>query len=740
MASDSTPSNSSRKQSYAKASVRKLAAIFFADIVGYTALMQKDEKQARTTLDKFRETLNQKATDHNGLIVNDLGDGCLCTFDSAVDAVKCAKEAQETFLQEPKIPVRIGLHSGDVFYEADNVYGDSVNIASRIESLGVAGSVLFSKRIRQHIENQSEFEIKSLGAFDFKNVNKTMEVYTLANQGLVVPKRAEMKGKVKNNSSVSKYLIGVVVLLLIIGIYAAYQLLSKNNTPKISSEMRKERIAVIPFENNTGDAELDNLGVVAADWINQGFMDMQEAEVVSNFTIRTHKASIGIMENDPQGRASFAQLTGAQNLITGSFYKEGDQLRTKLEIVDALQGKLRFAFEPIDGKESDKEELINQLREKVTGYWAARDVVDSRAIKAPKYEAYQLFLSGLKENVDANSLSEILAIDSTFYLPRLYFLGWNLGGVYGSNQEHFDFLERHSSDLSHYEQALLTFYRYAYLGKKQLAFKTLNKLRLKYPKHFVLNRMTGSFALRDLNNPELLLDIYNQFPIEDVPHQHLGIGYHFWIARTVVSLARLNKIEEIDAFLSEVEPDFEAHTQQYFRALIIQALVIKDDEKLESAYAKLKTSRMQNPFMYLFIMGRLTISNLVSESFRIRIRTDILTFIDELPENDPSRLSWRNYSAAVNADTSKINLDLPSRASIIDIEMPNNRQIFNLILAGRTHFKTGQYDMVESIIERLKKYDVGPSLRICKKCLITGRFSTLFWLVERISKLANMIW
>ena len=69
--------------------------------------------------------------------------------------------------------------------------------------------------------------------------------------------------------------------------------------------MRKERIAVIPFENNTGDAELDNLGVVAADWINQGFMDMQEAEVVSNFTIRTHKASIGIMENDPQGRASY---------------------------------------------------------------------------------------------------------------------------------------------------------------------------------------------------------------------------------------------------------------------------------------------------------------------------------------------------------------------------------------------------------------------------------------------------
>ena len=185
------------KSSPVNPSARKLTAILFADIEGYTALMQKDEKEARRILDKFKDTLNQKVAEFNGHIVNDLGDGCLCTFGSAVDAVKCAMESQQLFQSEPVSPVRMRLHSGNVFIKDGNVYGDSVNIASRIESLGVSGSVLFSKRIRQHIDNQAEFEIKEIGTFDFENVNKTMLVYALANDGLVVPAKHQLKGKVK---------------------------------------------------------------------------------------------------------------------------------------------------------------------------------------------------------------------------------------------------------------------------------------------------------------------------------------------------------------------------------------------------------------------------------------------------------------------------------------------------------------------------------------------------------------
>ncbi len=156
---------------------RKLAAILFADIVGYTALMQKDEITANQNLEKFHQTLNEKVSQHKGQIINNYGDGCVCTFDSAVDAMYCAKEVQHIFQNNPKVPVRIGLHSGDVYFKDDNVFGDSVNIASRIESLGVAGAVLFSKRIKRDITNQTDFKVQSLGEFHFKNVEKKMEIF-----------------------------------------------------------------------------------------------------------------------------------------------------------------------------------------------------------------------------------------------------------------------------------------------------------------------------------------------------------------------------------------------------------------------------------------------------------------------------------------------------------------------------------------------------------------------------------
>lgn len=185
-------------------STRRLAAILFADIVGYTSLMQSDEAKARLLLAKFRNTLNEVVSQQNGKVINYYGDGCLCTFESAVDAMSCAKVVQTIFLQNPQVPVRIGLHSGDVFFEADNVYGDSVNVASRIESLGIAGSVLFSKRIKRDIDNQTEFEIQQLGEFEFKNVKKTMTVFALANEGFVVPQPDQIKGKLKAKSEVEE--------------------------------------------------------------------------------------------------------------------------------------------------------------------------------------------------------------------------------------------------------------------------------------------------------------------------------------------------------------------------------------------------------------------------------------------------------------------------------------------------------------------------------------------------------
>ena len=156
---------------------RQLTAILFADIVGYTALMQSNEKQALDHLQKFKIALEKSVPTNNGKIIQYYGDACLATFSSAAEATQCALSIQTVFQTEPKVPVRIGLHSGEVVFKEGNVFGDAVNIASRIESMGIPGSILLSSSIRNQIKNKTEFKLASLGKFEFKNVEDAMTIF-----------------------------------------------------------------------------------------------------------------------------------------------------------------------------------------------------------------------------------------------------------------------------------------------------------------------------------------------------------------------------------------------------------------------------------------------------------------------------------------------------------------------------------------------------------------------------------
>lgn len=177
---------------------RQLAAIMFTDIEGYTALMQKDEEKANLIRERHRQIFNTATENYEGKILQYYGDGTLSMFSSALDAVKCAVEMQLAFLGKPSIPVRIGIHIGDVMVTEDDIFGDAVNLASRIESLGKAGSVLLSEKVYDEIKNHTGFKTVSLGYFPFKNVDEPVKVFALANEGLTVPGTEEMleKGKV----------------------------------------------------------------------------------------------------------------------------------------------------------------------------------------------------------------------------------------------------------------------------------------------------------------------------------------------------------------------------------------------------------------------------------------------------------------------------------------------------------------------------------------------------------------
>jgi len=452
------PTSKNRKHT---SSVRKLAAILFADIVGYTALMQTDEKTANLLLEKFHTTLNTKVPFHKGQVINNYGDGCVCTFDSAVDAMNCAKEVQSIFQAAPQVPVRIGLHSGDVFFKENNVYGDSVNIASRIESLGVAGAVLFSKRIKRDIANQTEFKVQSIGEFEFKNVEKTMEVFALANEGMVIPLPSEIKGKVKAQSP-AKRKWWMAALVLLVGLLGVFFWQNKSNTIAkqegvtsiLPAEVRDKNVAVMIFDDQTNDQSLSSVGMMISDWISTGLMGINKGKVISAANVKDNVAYASAVGEAQQ---SFAERTGAEVLIQGRYYVVENQVFIHADIVDAYSGSSIKSLETISGDKAQIMELIDELTQKLLGYWAT--VGQNRyAKKPPKYAAFKLFLEAEElwlenDQLGEQKLKKAYEIDSTYFtaLLKLCILYRN-NGQGNESKELIEFIEKKNPYFSAYEQ------------------------------------------------------------------------------------------------------------------------------------------------------------------------------------------------------------------------------------------------------------------------------------------------
>ncbi|PHI20877.1 adenylate/guanylate cyclase domain-containing protein [Lewinellaceae bacterium SD302] len=178
-----------------KQKVRRLAAVMFTDIVGYTALMQADEQKAAAQREQHRQVFEATHGQHNGEILQYFGDGTLSIFASGVKAVSCAIAIQRALNVADGIPLRIGLHIGDIVFDGTDIYGDGVNVAARVESMGVAGGVLISEKLNDELLNQQHLTTTSLGLFYLKNVAQPLAVYAVTNTGLVVPQRHELRGK-----------------------------------------------------------------------------------------------------------------------------------------------------------------------------------------------------------------------------------------------------------------------------------------------------------------------------------------------------------------------------------------------------------------------------------------------------------------------------------------------------------------------------------------------------------------
>jgi TolB-like protein/class 3 adenylate cyclase/Tfp pilus assembly protein PilF len=333
--------------------IRMLAAIMFTDMVGYTAMMQEDEKRAKLLRDKHRKILDELVAEHHGRILQYYGDGTLAIFGSAIEAAICGMKIQQELHEDPKVPLRIGIHAGDVVYDDEGVYGDGVNVASRIENLAFPGSVLISDKVNDELKNQKDVDTISLGSFELKNIKYPVQLFAINSDSITVPSRDQLAGK----ASVANY-----------------------------------SIAVLPFVNMSAEKE------------NDYFSDGITEEILNNLAkleglmVTSRTSSFAFKGKNADIREIGKQL-GVKYVLEGSVRKSGNKVRITAQLIDIENGyhkwsdtydrSLEDIFEVQDEIASS---ISNKMRESLHIY---RTKPQDAKPPTENIDAYNLYLKGM---------------------------------------------------------------------------------------------------------------------------------------------------------------------------------------------------------------------------------------------------------------------------------------------------------------------------------------------------------
>jgi adenylate cyclase len=306
---------------------RKHSVVFFSDIVGYTRLMGQDENGAFELMKLNLQTHQEIFLKYRGKVVKELGDGILGVFETPVEAIKAALEIQEVTKSHRKFELRIGMHSGDIIFDHEDIFGDAVNQSSRIQSVGVPSSILISSRLHSEIENELDFKTVGLGFFSLKNVAKQVELFALTNRPLVIPKRHEILANIKVQEGKNwKFwtVLGVVSILLLALLYSAFW--------KDSVWEKEKSVAVLPFINLSGNPELD--------YFTDGLTENLIGQLSKINSIKTIAYStMAGFKNQQQSLDSIALALQVSTVLKGTVEQLNPGYRFKLQLVDAKENK-----------------------------------------------------------------------------------------------------------------------------------------------------------------------------------------------------------------------------------------------------------------------------------------------------------------------------------------------------------------------------------------------------------------
>tara|TARA_Y100001968_G_scaffold309496_1_gene329335 strand:- start:19 stop:2235 length:2217 start_codon:yes stop_codon:yes gene_type:complete len=276
---------------------RKTKAIMFTDIAGYTQAMSESEQKALEMLRKKRTIIKTLIDNHNGKYVKEIGDGTLSYFESGYNASSCAKELQKQVKLE-NLDVRVGIHIGDIVFDNNDVYGDGVNVASRLESLAPAGGVLISKNVYDELLNKDDFDGVPLGLQSLKGVGRLVEVYAIKDEYLVIPKTGDYK----------------------------LTEVEKHNDDEVPS------IAIIPFKNKGAEEDIFYAYGISADLIS----DCSGAGLI-------RVAGLNDIEKIDYANLKYEEISkdlSVRYVSTGTLWKMGNMFQLSIELYDTKEKKV----------------------------------------------------------------------------------------------------------------------------------------------------------------------------------------------------------------------------------------------------------------------------------------------------------------------------------------------------------------------------------------------------------------
>src|SRR5713101_261601 len=327
---------------------RKLTAILCADVFGYSRLMGEEEEATLRTLTSYRKLIDGLIQQHRGRFVNSAGDSVVAEFASVVDAVQCGVVIQATLKAENatrqperRMEFRIGVNLGDVIEEGEQIYGDGVNVAARLESLADPGGICVSGTVCEHLGNKLALSYEDLGEQSVKNIAKPVRVFRVLPETGAAEATAGGTKAQATRKYVRRGIFSIAGLAIIAATIIFVQHLSlRPPTPSASIPPAqppalplpdKPSIAVLPFTNMSGDRDQEYFSDGITDDLITALSRLPDLFVIARTSAFTYKGkAIKVQE--------ISQQLGVKYVLEGSVRKADNQVRITAQLVDATTG------------------------------------------------------------------------------------------------------------------------------------------------------------------------------------------------------------------------------------------------------------------------------------------------------------------------------------------------------------------------------------------------------------------